>query len=56
MQLGEEQAHVCLVSLPGISAQRCEEPTHDTAAPLLLSELSLLPNSFNLSYKSDDLR
>lgn len=45
MQLGEEQARVWLVSLPDVSTVRHEAPTHDTAAPLLLSELSLLPNS-----------
>ena len=44
MQLGEEQARVWLVSLPDISTLRHEAPTHDLAAPLLLSELSLLPN------------
>jgi len=56
MQLGEEQAGVCSLLLPGISSQHHEAPTRDTAAPLLLSELSLLPSSFSLSHKSNDLK
>lgn len=45
MQLAEEQAEVWFVSFPDIATLRHEAPTHDTAAPLLLSKPSLLPNS-----------